>query len=297
METNDGDTIKTHPKRSVIYPWTVERAFREESVSEYEAMGYNAVYENYQKYFDTSPKYFDHLENTPSHKLANDILAWIFKDAKYDAMWFTLLFASSHDYPYVLNSAKLACLVYSLTTGTASMLANPQTLTQAFTEAYKDDQSDLFDTMTSSGLLLMTGLDLTCIDSPKTSTAFNDLFQERIASPQRRTIILCQLPVAYQQGYTKGKVHLAQDFGTMAGLFKIPVADTVTDDFSEKAQPFREYKLFPDKLVKEKRVKLPDDHIDFFMKSRVEVMHSISTYIGKGFAHNINNTADSLYVY
>lgn len=296
------ETANNTEKKSLIYPWTVTRSFEEESISDYVAMGYNAVYQNYQRYFDVSPHYFDLLEDTPSQQLANDILAWLFKGTDYDAMWFSMFFVNNYDYPYVFNAARLACLVYSLTTGTASMHITPQSLTHAYAEAYKDEQSDLFDLMGSCGFLLVTGLDHTLTTMSQTNNALTELFQERIASPTRRTLILCQLPTAYSPETSKNKVQLGEDFASTSGFFRIPAAGRTgrdnIDNFTDKAQPFKEgYKLYPNHIDRKKWVNLPKEQLDFFLKARIEILQNISSRIGKTFAHNINNTSDSMYIY
>lgn len=299
-------------KSQLIYPWDILRSSQEGELTSYDGLWFTAVFENYPRFFDLNPaEYFTNLEGTHSHRLAEDIIAWTYKGCEYDAMWFTLVFCEPRDYPYVIAAIKLSCLVYSLTTGYATACATPAMVVKSFTDAYKDEDSDVFDTYGSCRMLLLHGME-TAITTDKTQAAFNELYSRRIDDPLRRTIILCPFPRKYQpvqvtyDGQAKRLVAPKEDdFNSAASVCKIPEfiidmyppAGGHTSQAIEKAQPLREYKLFPNHVNKAKLVSLEPSLMQYFMESRIDVLKQFRKNIGGAFAHNINSCSDSLYVY
>lgn len=298
-------------KSQLIYPWDVLRSVQDGELSSYDGLWFTSVFENYPRFFELNPaEYFTNLEGTPSHRLAEDIIAWTYKSCEYDAMWFTLVFCETQNYPYVLAALKLSCLAYSLTTGYATACATPAMVVKYFTDAYKDDDSDMFDTYGSCRMLLLHGME-TAITTDKTQAAFNELYSRRIDDPLRRTVILCPFQKKYQptlvvhDGQAKRVVAPREDdFGSTASVYKIPefvnnmyFPDGHTSRSVEMAQPLKGYKLFPNHVNKAKLAVLDPSFVQFFMESRVDVLKQFRKNIGGAFAHNINACSDSLYIY
>ena len=279
----------------LIYPWDAKRTLDNlpndiDSDPEREAI--KSIFTRFEASFKKSPEYFYSLKDTKSHEAADAILAYIFRDKRLEPKWFTSVYTSFAVLPYMHDALKLACLTFSLTTSVSTGFYSMFDLVKAYREQSQDDGSFIFEQACDCGLLVITGIDSTFFDTHKVATVFSILFQSRIATPGRRTILLLEIPDVFVNRGGNATIQ-ASDLLSSFGTVSVPNTNT-----SDSAMPMgNNITYWPDKADKAKTTAPTPEQLAYFKSSVVSSFAKIQDVLSSTLAQKVMAYADSMFFY